>query len=231
MRDWVSFWDSDHPIYVNARHFDVHYRAIAADIVRLLPAAEARVLDHGCGEALHADLVAAQCGGLLLCEAAPGVRARVAARFADEPKIRVIGPHEVTRLPEACLDLVVANSLVQYLKRDELEALLAAWRHALKPGGKLVIADVISPKQSAAADALALLRFAAANGFLIAACFGLARTYFSRYRKLRAELGLAHYSEREMLDLLRAAGFSPKRLAKNFGHNQQRMAFEAIKTA
>ena len=229
MQDWVSFWDSDHPIYVNARHFDVHYRAVAADIVRLLPSAEARVLDHGCGEALHADAVAAQCGGLLLCEAAPSVRARVAARFANEEKIRVIGPHEVARLPQACLDLVVANSLVQYLKRSELEALLADWRRLLKPGGRLVLADVIGPTQSAAADALALLRFAAANGFLIAAVLGLVRTVFSRYRKLRAELGLAHYTEREMLDLLRRAGFSAKRLARNFGHNQARMAFEAEK--
>ncbi len=231
MQDWVSFWDSDHPIYVNARHFDVHYRAIAADIVRLLPAAEARVLDHGCGEALHADRVAAKCGGLFLCEAAPSVRARVAARFENEPKIRVIGPDEVARLPAACLDLVVANSLVQYLKREEFKALLASWRGTLKPGGKLVIADVIGPKQSAAADAQALLRFAAANGFLIAAFLGLARTLFSRYRRLRAELGLAYYSEREMLDLLRGAGFSANRLARNFGHNQQRMAFGAEKPA
>jgi SAM-dependent methyltransferase len=231
LQDWVSYWDSDHPIYVNARHFDVHYRAISADIVRLLPSAEARVLDHGCGEALHADAVAVKCGGLFLCEAAPSVRTRVAKRFASEPKIRVIGPEEVARLPEACLDLVVANSLVQYLKREELKALLAAWRRLLKPGGKLVIADVIGPKQSAAADALALLRFAAANGFLIASCFGLVRTFFSRYRRLRAELGLAHYAEREMLDLLRDGGFSARRLARNFGHNQQRMAFEAEKPA
>jgi SAM-dependent methyltransferase len=231
LKDWVSFWDTDHPIYVNARHFDVHYRAIAADIIRLLPSAEARLLDHGCGEALHADLIAAQCGGLFLCEAAPTVRARVAARFENTPKIRVIGPHEVERLPDSCLDFIVANSLLQYLKREELEALLATWRRLLKPGGKLVVADVIGPKQSAAADALTLLRLAAANGFLIAACFGLVRTFFSRYRKLRAELGLAHYTESEMLDLLRTAGFSPKRLARNFGHNQQRMGFEAIKAA
>ena len=37
MQDWVSYWDSDHPIYVNARHFDVHYRTIAADIVYHFP--------------------------------------------------------------------------------------------------------------------------------------------------------------------------------------------------
>ena len=231
MKDWVSFWDSDHPIYVNARHFDAHYREIAADIVRLLPSAEARVLDHGCGEALHADGIAAKCGGLFLCEAAPTVRARVAARFAAEEKIRAIGPEEVERLPDACLDLIVANSLVQYLRRTELQALLSTWRRLLKPGGRVVVADVIGPKQSAAADALALLRFAAANGFLIAAILGLVRTVFSRYRKLRAELGLAHYSEPEMLGLLQAAGFSARRLPKNFGHNQQRMAFEATKPA
>src|SRR5579871_47030 len=225
MKDWISYWDSDHPIYVNARHFDVHYRAIAADIIRLLPSAEARVLDHGCGEAMHADRVAAQCGGLFLCEAAPTLRARVAARFANESKIRVIGPDEVERLPAACVDLVVANSVIQYLKQDELKSLLAVWRRVLKPGGRLVIADVIGPTQGAAADTLALLRFAAANGFLIAAFFGIARTVFSDYRKLRAELGLTRYSEDEMLTLLRGAGFSPKRIAENFGHNQQRMAF------
>jgi SAM-dependent methyltransferase len=231
LKDWVSFWDTDHPIYVNARHFDVHYRAIAADIIGLLPSAEARLLDHGCGEALHADLIAAKCGGLFLCEAAPSVRARVAARFANVPKIRVIGPEEVERLPAACLDFIVANSLLQYLTRSDLEALLATWRRLLKPGGKLVIADVIGPKQSAAADALALMRFAAANGFLIAAVCGLVRAVFSRYRKLRTELGLVHYAESEMLDLLRGAGFSAKRLARNFGHNQQRIAFEASRPA
>ena len=78
MSDWVKFWDSDHPIYVNARHLDVHYRAIARDVVRLVPGAQARVLDHGCGEALHANEIAGGCAELLLCEAAPKVRARLA---------------------------------------------------------------------------------------------------------------------------------------------------------
>lgn len=229
MRDWVNFWDSDHPIYVNARHLDVHYRAIAEDIARLVPAPDARVLDHGCGEALYADKITAGCKELLLCEAAPKVRARLAERFAKKSKIRVISPAEVERLPAAALDLVIANSLVQYLTRAEFEALLAIWRRTLKPGGRLVIADVIGTDQSALADAFALLRFAAANGFLLAALLGLARTLFSPYRKLRARLGLAHYSEADMLALLRQAGFSAERMRANFGHNQARMAFRAVK--
>lgn len=231
MQDWISYWDTDHPIYVNARHFDVHYRTIAADIVRLLPSPTARVLDFGCGEALHADAVAAKCGGLFLCEAAPTLRARLAARFSGNDKIRVIGPQEAERLPDDCLDLIVANSIVQYLKRSELDALLAGWQRILKPGGKLVIGDVIDPHRGAMTDAVALLRFAAANGFLLAACLGLARTFFSRYRKLRSELGLARYSEGEMLALLANAGFEAKRLPRNFGHNQARMAFAATKRA
>ena len=33
MGDWIAFWDSEHSIYVNARHRDVHYRTIAQDTV------------------------------------------------------------------------------------------------------------------------------------------------------------------------------------------------------
>jgi ubiquinone/menaquinone biosynthesis C-methylase UbiE len=232
-RDWISFWDADHPIYVNARHFDVHYRAIADDIIALIPSSAAgpalHVLDHGCGEALHADRVAARCGELLLCEAAPTVRTRVAERFKAEPKIRALSPEKVEKLPDASLDLIVANSLLQYLKRSELDAMLANWKRVLKPGGRLVVADILPHRQSMAKDALSLLSFAARNGFFIAAGFGLVRTLFSDYGKIRAKLGVSQYSEEEMLSILRGAGFNAERLAKNFGHNQQRMAFQATK--
>ena len=54
--DWLAFFDSRHFLYVNARHKDVHYRLIAKEIAALVPAPDARVLDYGCGEALHAEL-------------------------------------------------------------------------------------------------------------------------------------------------------------------------------
>ncbi|HET7253055.1 MAG TPA: methyltransferase, partial [Xanthobacteraceae bacterium] len=91
MGDWIAFWDSEHSIYVNARHRDVHYRRIAQDICAHV-AAGASVLDYGCGEALHADLVAAHARTLILCEAAPMVRAALERRFGGNPKIEVRTP-------------------------------------------------------------------------------------------------------------------------------------------
>ena len=82
--DWLAFWDSPHSIYVNARHKDVHYRLIAKEIAALVPEPQARVLDYGSGEALHADIVAAAAGELLLCEAAPGMRDGLQRRFAEQ---------------------------------------------------------------------------------------------------------------------------------------------------
>ena len=32
MSDWISFWDTNHSVYVSARHLDAHYRRIADDL-------------------------------------------------------------------------------------------------------------------------------------------------------------------------------------------------------
>jgi len=226
---WARFWDTDHSVYVSERHLDGHYSHIADDILRVLPHGDARVLDHGCGEALYAGRIAAACGALYLCDAAPNLRSRLAARFVGEPKIGVLSPSEVESLPEGTLDLVVANSLAQYLAPSGLAKLAALWHRLLKPDGRLILADIITPDQTAVTDALALLRFAARNGFLLDAVAGLARTFFSDYRKLRAELGLTRYRQADLIALLAECGFTAERLEPNFGYNNARLAVVAKK--
>ena len=224
---WLAFWDSPHSIYVSAHHKDVHYRLIAREIAALVPGPQARVLDYGSGEALHADLVAAQADELLLCEGAPGLRAGIAKRFAGVAKIRAVAPEDVARLPAHSLDLIALHSVAQYLTADAAETLLELFHRLLKPGGVLVVGDVIPPHIPAATDAAALIRFAAANGFLLAALGGIARTLMSDYMRLRARLGLTRYDEAKMLQKLAAAGFAARRAGKNIGHNQARMTFIA----
>jgi len=227
MVTWREFWDSAHSIYVSERHKDVHYRDVAEQLAAFVPSPDARVLDFGSGEAIHADLVAAHTRALILCDAAASVRAATADRFAANAKIRVMAPEEVERLPAACLDLVFANSVVQYLTAAELDRMLALWRRLLAPGGVLIVADVIPPQVGAVSDGLALLRYAAAHGFLGAAVVGLVRTALSRYRRLRSKLGIARYGEAEFLGRLRGAGFTAQRLPRNVEHNPARMTFRA----
>ncbi len=224
---WLTFWDSSHSIYVNARHRDVHYDLIAQQIAALVASPQARVLDYGCGEALHADRVAAAMGELWLCEGAPRVRAGIAARFAGNAKIRAVAPEDVERLGDHSLDLIVLHSVAQYLSPEELAKLFALFHRLLNADGVLVVSDVIPSDVAASTDAMALLRFGAANEFFVAAVIGLVRTVLSDYWRLRTRYGLTRYGEAAMTEKLAAAGFVAQRAAQNIGHNRARMAFMA----
>lgn len=228
--DWRSFWDGDHPIYVNARHRALHDQRIANDIIAQITARGLTVLDYACGEATEAGRVAQHCGTLILSDGAPSVRDKLVQRYIATPNIIVQSPEDSALLPDGTIDLVIVNSLLQYLSPAQTADLARMLHAKLKRGGRLVIGDVIAPDVGPLTDAVALLRFGAAGGFLLAALGGLARTAVGDYRKVRGALGLTTWSEVDFLALLRAAGFEARRLPVNFGHNQARMAFEAIKT-
>ena len=223
---WTEFWDAKHSIYVNARHEAAHFRRIADDIRPYAPE-RGVMLDYGCAEALSADQVADAVSRLILCEQAPNVRVKLAARFAGNDKIAVRKPEDVAMMPAGGMDAIVMHSVTQYLRARELDALLTMFRHLLKPGGVLVLGDVIPHKLTALEDARMLLQFGRREGFFGAAFKGLIRTYFSDYRRLRKSLGLTRYDAAEITAKLEAAGFSVELAPTNIGHNNKRMTFVA----
>src|ERR1041385_8655829 len=176
--DWVEFWDSKNPLFVDARHEAAHFRRIAEDIR---------------GDALSANLVTEKVGRLILCEAAPNVRGMLAGRYAGNPKIVVRKPDDLATMAAESLDVVVMHSVAQYVSPQELDTLFRLFRKLLKPGGLFVLGDVIPRKVSALTDALALLRFGSEEGFTWQALKGLVRTRFSNYWRLRKSLGLERY--------------------------------------
>jgi SAM-dependent methyltransferase len=227
MADWISFFDKDHPIYVNDVHRRTHARLIARGILHYVQSPDAVVLDYGCGEALHAGAVAEHCGKLILCEAAPTLRADLAARYENDRIVSVVSPEQAALLPNASVDLIVLHSVAQYLTREELDAFLALFHRLLRPGGLLVLGDIVRPEVWAMTDAGALLGLGAANGFFLAALGGLARTLVSDYWRLRKQRGLTRYSETAIRKMLNARGFAAERATYNIGHNQARMTFVA----
>jgi ubiquinone/menaquinone biosynthesis C-methylase UbiE len=227
MDDWIDYYDSTHTIYASKLHRDLHFQVIARDIIGYISSPDAVVLDYACGEALYAGRVAEACGKLYLAEPAPGVRGRLIARFAPNTKIRVRSLDDIRKMAEKSVDLVVMNSVAQYMTPAELDAAFAVVRRLLNPGGRLVLGDIMRPEVGMPRDVLALLRFALTHGFLKDALIGLLSTALSDYRQLRSRVGLQRYSEAEMIAKLMAAGFTASRAHFNIGHNPWRMTFVA----
>jgi ubiquinone/menaquinone biosynthesis C-methylase UbiE len=218
---WLRFWDRPHNIYVNDRHLRVHCRRVASDILSVLPSTpDLKVLDYGCGEALEAPRIATQVGHLYLYDAAPSVQAHLRERFAGVATITVLDESGLAAL--AAVDVVVVFSVVQYVPRPDLPGLLRRWRRLLRPGGTLIVADVIPPEAGVLSDIRSLLTTAARNGFLLAALGGLAATFFSDYRRLRQRLGFAIYSDAEIAALAHDAGFAPAMCERNLGFHPAR---------
>ncbi len=103
-------------------------------------------------------------------------------------------------------------------------------KRLLKPGGRLVVGDILQPDAGMGRDIAALLQLAWKHGFLKDAVWGLVRTALSDYRQLRSRIGLKTYSEATMLAKLAAAGLSAVRAPHNIGHNRWRMTFVAQHT-
>jgi SAM-dependent methyltransferase len=162
-----------------------------------------------------------------LCEPAPNVRSKLAARFAGNDKIVVRKPEDIAFMPDGWMDVVVMHSVAQYLTSPQLDALAVQFRRLLRPGGLLVLGDVIPRATSALTDARTLLRFGRQEGFFWAAVWGLFRAYFSDYWRLRKSLGLARYDSDEIVSRLQTAGFTVERTRSNIGHNDRRMTFLA----
>jgi SAM-dependent methyltransferase len=223
---WLDYWDGDVSLYVSRRHLEAHYQSLLAAIEPLLPPPPFTLLDFGCGEALMAPAIAAKGGRVILFDEAAARRGTLRQRFAPVPGIEV--PDETDSLAGTC-DMVLMISVIQYVPKDQLPHLLARIRRLLKPGGRLVLGDILAPDNSIANDALALLGFGLKKGFLVDAVIGLFKTLRSDYRQARQTLGLSTYSIDGILAVLKAAGFEAAPLGWNIGHARHRRSVMATR--
>jgi SAM-dependent methyltransferase len=224
---WRDFWTGEHASYVSGRHRALYFADIGKEVAALIPSLDAYVLDYGCGEALGANLIAEKCGRLYLYDAASKIRAALRQRTQGVQNIVVLDEAALEALPDACLDLMLCNSVFQYLSREACGALVTFAASKLKLGARLVVADIIPPHVDALTDSWALVEFAYRGGFLLAALRNLAATFFSRYRSLRGNASLTTFAIPEMQRLLSTRGFEARRAERNIGPNQARMTFIA----
>lgn len=221
---WIEFWNRPNAIYVNQRNLDAHFECLKDDLLPHIPVG-GMVVDYGCGDALAAEALAERAGTLMLYDAAPAVRERLRHRFAGHPRIRVLDDPDLAALPADTVDLVLVVSVLQYIPPADLPRLIGLWRSLLKPGGRLLIGDVVQPDTPLYRDVASQLRMAARHGFLLPAMVGIGRLALSDYRQLRQRAGFATYRPDQVITLLADGGLAPERLPDNIGPTAHRASF------
>lgn len=227
--NWLSFWSRAHPAFGPGERTRHEHEAVARETIGALGlAAGARLLDFGCGYALGADLYVAEGIEVLLHDASPHFEAEAGRRYAGRDGLLVLTADDLADLPPHSLDAIVAFSVSQYLDHEAMGALLDRAAQLLKPGGALLLGDVVPPETSLSDD---LRDFLPRGGGL--------RRVFSRlkdaarlaiasdYGSLRRRIGLRRYEDAELAGLLREAGFEPTALAANVGPNRSRRTWLA----
>ena len=225
-RSWKEFWNQKNRIYVSERHLEAYYVELIAGLKQLLPSRRPLdLLDYGCGEARGARVLAEDGVNVRLYDAVPYMRERAREHTQGAERVRVLEDAEFNALPFASLDVIFIYSVLQYISKDDFTKLLPHLYRLLRPGGMLILGDVVPPHVSMVADVRDLLSAGVKHGFFIPAVISLARTFFSEYRGIRKSNGFTTYEEGEMRALLEDAGFCPRRAPKNIGLGRERMLF------
>lgn len=182
-----------------------------------------RVLDFGCGFGFVAREVAPRVGELLLWDASDNMRRRAAHNLRDYTNVRFLeidpeNPHSM----EIPVDLVLVNSVIQYMRPDQFARWLVWWREMLQPGGSIIISDIIPPRYSSLRDYLDILRFSARRGFLWSAIVDGIRD-IPEYWRMRHSRPLTRYSLSELQHYAQIAELEASPLPRNLTHFRRRM--------
>ena len=229
MGSWLSYWNMPNKIYVSERHKRVHYDLVFAGVAPHLPNRRGIVLDWGCGDALAADRIAERCNMVFLYDAAESARARLRRYYDDRSRIRILEKSGLDELADGSVDLIIVNSVIQYLSDEQLNDALALFNRLVKSSGAFLLGDVVNPGTGNLRHLTTFLRFAWQYGFFLSAIGGLAQTFISPYRDLQREVGFATFTPEQILVKLAGHGFAAEKLARNIGISKYRSSYLAGK--
>ncbi|MET9227743.1 class I SAM-dependent methyltransferase [Lentzea sp. NPDC003310] len=119
----------------------------------VLPASGGRAVDLGCGSGRFLDLLTDRCGEVVGVDASPRMADLARARFPTV-KVEVADLWDATPDRLGVFDVVLSVNTLHYLGPDPA-AYLAHVRRLVRPGGQVVIIDVVRHTPSWAANPLA----------------------------------------------------------------------------
>jgi trans-aconitate methyltransferase len=214
---WVTYWDE-------LPEGQLLFRPEADEYVRNLLAAFAltprtRLLDFGCGYGFVTEALAPRVAECLIWDAAPSMCRHTLARLAHHTTIRWIDLND--HQPEG-LDLILVNSVLQYMTPDELSGWLGRWRSMLAATGQIVLSDLLPPGHGFVKDLFSLLRFSVRRGYLFRAIRNVLATR-KRYQQAEHARPLYHPAREELTRMAQSARLQTRFLERNLTHFRGRV--------
>ena len=218
---WDSYWEGlNDEQQLFREHSDEYFRNLSSTF-RLEP--RTRVLDFGCGFGHVAGLLAPRVGELSLWDASANMRRRARLNVASHQNICFLDLSDPKSLPDGLqFELILVNSVVQYMTLEEFSVWLLRWRTMLAPGGRIVISDLIPPDYPALWDIMDLVRLSARRGFLVRAVWQ-AFSEIWRYWGVRRVRPLSRIGREELSQRGKDAGLTVSYLPINLTHFKKRL--------
>jgi SAM-dependent methyltransferase len=220
---WTAYWQGVPELRRVFRHE-------AAEYVRRLQRAvelpnEARVLDFGCGFGFVAELLAPRVAEVAVWDAAHSMRSRARVNLAHVPNVRFVDLSAGSALGEQDrFDLILVNSVIQYMDRDELRSCLGAWHRLLRPGGKVVLSDLLPEQHRLSWDLLGFAWRELRHGSGLRVMVHHLRE-FQRYRRSLHHKPLLAISCAELRRFAAEAGLAAVALCDSLTHRRDRGAY------
>ncbi len=214
---WDLFWSAARP---DGAVLDAEAQEFVRRLALHVPFGPAdRVLEFECGFGFVAAALSPGVDELCLWDKHEHLRRQARAQVAACSNVQVLD----SLAPEAGesvgrFDLILVNSVVQYMTANELAAAFALWSGLLAPAGRLVLSDLIPPGHPGWRDLFSLLAFEPLGQ--------LRRTgrELRAYLAARLRSGLQAVDPAELETLAAAFGLRMQRLAENLTHFSGRFA-------
>lgn len=218
---WASYWEA---LSDRQRRF----REQSDEYVRKLESAvplesRARVLDFGCGFGFVAQALVSRVGEVFLWDSSANMRRRARLNLAGRRNVRFLDLSEPkSEFSDPEFDLILVNSVVQYMSLEEFSGWLLRWRNMLAPDGRIVVSDLIPPDYPAIWDIVDQLRFGARRRVLATAIWE-ALSEVALYWKVRRAYPLSRIGCEELRWRATSAGLSADYLPYNLTYFTKRL--------
>jgi protein-L-isoaspartate O-methyltransferase len=220
--DWASYYEALPSDLDQTPKEATDYVTRLTRIVALRP--EMDVLDFGCGLGFVTALIAPLVQSVYVWDNVERMRRCAVERARKSGRVRILDWPGSTRAPATTFDLVLVNSVVQYMSERELASWMAAWRGLLKIGGIVVLSDVIPPDSTFAKEVRDTIWFAFRSRVLFRDPRKLFKEY-QRYSQTRRLAPMLRLTSERVQELGHEAGLEARRLPTNLTFRTNRLSF------